>query len=134
MDCSSPVGLICPWDSPGKYTEVGWHMLFTRGSSSPSNQTCNSTSPSLAGGFFITTSAIWEALKRIDIRWWILEFTLWHYAFGQQYFLDTFKLVKRVDLVLSVFTTVKKTNFFKKEIHKSDTKTNRHTKKLHLHW
>ena len=108
-------------------------MIFTRGSSSPSDQTCNSTSPSLPDGFFITTSAIWEALKRVDINWWILEFTLWHYAFGQQYFLDTFKLVKRVDLVLSVFTTVKKNWFFKK-IHKSNTKTNRHTKKLHLHW
>ena len=107
--------LLCPWDSPGKNTEVekkkntevGWHALH-QGIFHPSDQTCNSTSPSLAGGFFITTSAIWEALKRVDIRWWILEFTLWHYAFGQQYFLDTFKLVKKVDLVLSVFTTVKK--------------------------
>ena len=43
-------------------------MIFTRGSSSPSDQTCNSTSPSLPDGFFITTSAIWEALKRVDIN------------------------------------------------------------------
>ena len=28
MDCSPPVRLLCPWDSPGKNTGVGGHSLL----------------------------------------------------------------------------------------------------------
>ena len=31
----APLGLLCPWDSPGKNTGVGNHSLLTRASSSP---------------------------------------------------------------------------------------------------
>ena len=50
---------LCPWDSPGKNTEVGCHALlqgiFPTQGSNPSL-----TSPALAGRFF-TTSTTWEA-------------------------------------------------------------------------
>ena len=51
--------LLCPWDSPGKTTEVGSHALLqgiflTQGSN-------HGLLCWLAGSFF-TTSATWEAL------------------------------------------------------------------------
>ena len=53
--------LLCPWDSPGKNTEVGCHSPPhpPRGSSQPKDQTQVSC---IAGGFFITI-ATWEALR-----------------------------------------------------------------------
>ena len=53
MDCS-PWNFICPWNFPGKNTEVGYHFLLqwlfpTRGSEPRSL-----ASPALAGRFFTT--------------------------------------------------------------------------------
>ena len=54
--------LLCPWDSPGKNTEVGYHALLqgmfpTQGSL---------MSPALTGRSFIT-STTWEAQKHFFI-------------------------------------------------------------------
>ena len=38
MDCSPPIRLLCPWESPGKNTGVGCHPLL-RGSSQLRTQT-----------------------------------------------------------------------------------------------
>jgi len=57
MDCSSP-GSSCPWDSPGKNTEVGCTMPSSRGSSQPRNEIHVSC---LADRFF-THWGTWEAL------------------------------------------------------------------------
>ena len=53
MDCR----LLCPWDSPGKNTGVGWHSL--QGSSQPRDQ----TRVSCITGRFFTIWAIREALN-----------------------------------------------------------------------
>ena len=60
MECalshSVVFSLLCPWDSPGKNTGVGCHVL-------PALDLYNSDgSPALAGGFF-TTSDTWENLE-----------------------------------------------------------------------
>ena len=75
MDCSLPSfsvhGILCPWDSLVKNTNVGCHAL-PRESSQPKDQTCVSylcllpVSPTLAGGFF-TASTTWEALNKLII-------------------------------------------------------------------
>ena len=57
MDCSSP-GSSCPWDSPGKNTEVGCTMPSSRGSSQPMNETHVSC---IADRVF-THWGTWEAL------------------------------------------------------------------------
>ena len=35
-----PTRLLCPWDFPGKNTEVSCHFFLPRGSSQPRDQTC----------------------------------------------------------------------------------------------
>ena len=50
----NPLRLLCPWDSPGKNTGVGYHALLqgifpTQGSNPRSHM-----SPALAGRFFTT--------------------------------------------------------------------------------
>ena len=56
-----PAGLLCPWNSPGKNTEVGWRCLLQGLFLTQGLNPLYLTSPALAGGFF-TTSATWEAL------------------------------------------------------------------------
>ena len=56
-----PVRLLCPWDSPGKNTEVGCHTLLQGIFPTQGSNLCLLCLPALAGGFF-TTSATWEAL------------------------------------------------------------------------
>ena len=53
-----PVGLLCPRDSPGKNTGVGFHSLL-QGIFPTEESNPHLLSPALAGGFF-TTSATWE--------------------------------------------------------------------------
>ena len=54
---TTPHRPLCPWDSPGKNTGVGFHPLLQVW---PTNQTCVSyKSPALAGRFF-TISHTWE--------------------------------------------------------------------------
>ena len=60
-----PTGLLCPWDSPGKNTGVGF-MPPSRGSSHPGIEPISLMSPTLAGGFF-TTRATWEALYLLSL-------------------------------------------------------------------
>ena len=60
-----PTWLLCPWDSPGKNTGVGCHILLqgiflTQGSKLHFLCHQHLSSPALARGFF-TTSATWEA-------------------------------------------------------------------------
>ena len=54
-----PIGLFCPWDSPGKNTGVGCHALL-QGIFPTQGSNLQLMSPALAGGFF-TSSATWEA-------------------------------------------------------------------------
>ena len=56
-----PVRLLCPWDSPGKNTEVGCHALLQGIFPTQGSNLCLLCLPALAGGFF-TTSATREAL------------------------------------------------------------------------
>ena len=53
-----PAKFLCPWDSPGKNTGVGFHLLI-QGSSQPVTQPASLKSPALASVFF-TTSTTWE--------------------------------------------------------------------------
>ena len=66
-----PARLLCPWDSPGKNTRVGYHLLLW-GSSQPRDLN-PPASPALAGGFF-TTSATWEAQVSLGLNKY---FTAW---------------------------------------------------------
>ena len=56
-----PVRLLCPWDSPGKNTEVGCHALLQGIFPTQGLNLYLLCLPALAGGFF-TTSTTWEAL------------------------------------------------------------------------
>ena len=53
--------LLCPWDSPGKNTEVGCHALLQGLFPTQGSNPCLVPSPALAVRFF-TTSTTWEAL------------------------------------------------------------------------
>ena len=53
------VRLLCPWDSPGKNTEVDHHSLF-QGIFLTQGLNLSLMSLTWAGGFF-TTSATWKA-------------------------------------------------------------------------
>ena len=55
-----PTRLLCPWDSPGKNTEVGCHALL-QGIFPTQGSNLRLMSSALAGKFF-TSSAIWETL------------------------------------------------------------------------
>ena len=59
-----PASLLCPWDSPGKSTEVGCHFLL-QGIllANPKTESESLSSPAFSGSFF-TTSTTWEALPR----------------------------------------------------------------------
>ena len=46
-----PARLLCPWDSPGKNTTVGYHA-FSRGSSNPGIKPSSPVAPALQGDFF----------------------------------------------------------------------------------
>ena len=46
--------LLCPWDSPGKYTGVGCHALLPDSGIEPTSL----MSPALAGGFFNTSTTL----------------------------------------------------------------------------
>ena len=52
--------LLCPRDSPGKNTGVGYHALLPGVLPNEGIESVYLTSPALAGGLF-TTSTIWEA-------------------------------------------------------------------------
>ena len=54
--------LLCPWDSPGKNTGVGYHALPPGDLSDPGIEPASLASSALADGFF-TTSTTWEALN-----------------------------------------------------------------------
>ena len=57
----SPPGSLCPWESPGKNTGVGCHVLLPPGNlPDPGIEPTSLISPTLAGMFF-TTSTTWEA-------------------------------------------------------------------------
>ena len=62
--------LFCPWDSPGKNTEVSCKDLGDL--PDPRIEPASLMSPALADRFF-TTSATWEALKW-DIRIYLTGF------------------------------------------------------------
>ena len=49
-----PVRLLCPWDSPGKKSGVGFHALL-QGISQPRDWTHISCGSYIGGGFFFTT-------------------------------------------------------------------------------
>ena len=53
----SPARPVCPWDFPGKNTEVGCHALLQGVFSTQGFQPSSLTSPALAGGFFTTHTA-----------------------------------------------------------------------------
>ena len=55
-------GLLCPWNSPGKNTGVGYHALLQGIIPDIGIKPASPTCPALAGGFF-TTSATCEFLK-----------------------------------------------------------------------
>ena len=61
-----PARLLCPQDSPGKNTGVGYHALPWGDRPGPGIDLEFLSAPTLAGGFF-TTSATWEAHK---MPWW----------------------------------------------------------------
>ena len=63
---SVPSRLLCPWDSPGKDTEVCSHAS-SRGPSQPRDQPLSLMSPELAGRFF-PTSSTWEAPQGAHIK------------------------------------------------------------------
>ena len=52
---------LCPWDSPGKNTGVGFHALLQGIFLTQGSNLSLLTSLALASGFF-TTNATWEAL------------------------------------------------------------------------
>ena len=54
--------ILCPWDSPGKNTTVGWHFPPRGDLPNPGIEPASLTSLALASGFF-TTSSTWEALS-----------------------------------------------------------------------
>ena len=63
LDCS-PTRLFCPWDSPGRDTQVGDHALL-QGIFLTQGLNLSLMSPTLAGGFF-TISATWKASSALD--------------------------------------------------------------------
>ena len=65
-----PIRLLCPWDSPGKNAGVACHFLL-QGIFLTTERT-SLVSPAWAGGFF-TSSGIWRALWRPQIRLWNLS-------------------------------------------------------------
>ena len=54
--------ILCPWDSPGKNTRVGWHFPPRVDLPDPGIEPASHTSLALASGFF-STSSTWEALS-----------------------------------------------------------------------
>ena len=54
-----PARLFCPWNFPGKNTEMGCHFLIQGNFPIPGIKPESSISPTLGSGFF-TTSATWE--------------------------------------------------------------------------
>ena len=74
LDCLSRVRLCAtlwtgacqaPWNSPGKNTGVGCHVLLQGILPAQGSNWCLSHLPALAG-MFLTTSATWEALMTIQ--------------------------------------------------------------------
>ena len=63
--------LLCPWDSPGKNTRMGYHALLQGNLSNPGIKHMSLMSPVLAGEFF-TTSANWECVDHKKL-WKILK-------------------------------------------------------------
>ena len=51
---------LCPWDSPGKNTGVGYHALLQGDLPDPGIEPTSLMSPALAGGFF-TTNITWAS-------------------------------------------------------------------------
>ncbi|XDA83223.1 hypothetical protein R6Z07F_013117 [Ovis aries] len=63
-----PARLLCPWNSPGENTGVGYHALLQE-----SSQARDRTRASCIAGRFFTYEASWEALKS---TWhWCEEYT-----------------------------------------------------------
>ena len=59
-----PARLLCPWDSLGKNTGVGCHAPPPGDLPHPGVEPMSLVPPALAGRFF-TTSATWEAWKKL---------------------------------------------------------------------
>ena len=55
-----PARLLCPWDSPGNDTGVGYHALLQEIFPTQELNLCLLCLPALAGGF-LTTSTPWES-------------------------------------------------------------------------
>ena len=60
-----PIRSLCPCNSPGKNTGVGFYFLLQGNLPSPGNEPTSLVSPALVGRFF-SSSAIWEALGGIN--------------------------------------------------------------------
>ena len=63
MDCSLAGSSV--WDSPGKYTGVGCHVLLQGIVPTQGIKVMSNMSPALAGSFFITRTT-WEALYPLN--------------------------------------------------------------------
>ena len=55
-----PAKILCPWQSRGKNTGVGCHVLLQGSLPNPGIELASLKSLALAGGFF-TTGATWKA-------------------------------------------------------------------------
>ena len=68
-----PARLLCPWDSPGKHTEVGCHFLLQGNLPHPG---IILRSPALAGGFFTTEPAgkLLQVCVLVFYLFWIATF------------------------------------------------------------
>ena len=54
-----PTRLLCPWDSPGKNTPVGWHLFPQGNRPDPGIEPISLVPPELAGRFF-TAEPLWK--------------------------------------------------------------------------
>ena len=51
MDGSLPARLLCPWDSPGKISEVGFHALLQGNFPNPGIELVSLVAPALQADF-----------------------------------------------------------------------------------
>ena len=69
MDCMQPVRLLSPWDSPGKNTAVGCHILLPPGNlPNPGIKPTTLMSPALAGEFFTTSTTCTSPLQQSTVQ------------------------------------------------------------------
>ena len=65
--------LLCPWDSPGKSTGVGW-ISYSRDLPDPVIKLSSLASPALTGGF-LGTGTTWEGLSKYTSH---ITFSIFH--------------------------------------------------------